>query len=766
MGRHDAPVPLPAAESGGTSDFERASPQPSEPPSRVRRRAAAEDWSILAPGSVQTSADHLELVQAELELQNQELLEAHAASERERQKYLALFEHLPLPAVVLDRAGVVREANDSAAAVFGFPSVDHLYNRSIYRMLDQDSRSRVHAYLSGSQSRTEAFPQPTAIVPVHVGRPGDGVHLSYHAHLARLPSCAHDGDRVQMLLVDRHADDRQERDLRCRQMLSDATSTLFHAFDLTGNLIFSNQATSALIGNRKGLSVDQRRDFDGLLGSRALDIEVLISGKPASNHGSFAPTPDNRRSFLIQKFPLRDESGKVFAVGGTSTDVSALMAGHNELFAAFSIANDLANRDPLTGLNNRQCFLEHLRSAMAQLDPTSKGLVLGFLDIDAFKDINDGMGHEVGDAILSAFAGRLEEAMGDRACVGRFGGDEFLLFMSDAAPEEAEQILHRTLGEIRSPYEIGGTRVLLTCSIGLSHYPRDAGTAEDLLRAADMALYSAKSNGRDRVFHFKESLRFTSERRLQVFSALRKALCEDSFRLVFQPKFDIADRGRIVGAEALLRWRDPQLGDISPAEFVPLAEANGLYNALDLRVLKLFARQQGDWIRRGLQVPISVNISARSLQTTELVPTVLALLDYHDIPPELLLLEITETGLMNCTTEATRNLANLADAGVRISIDDFGTGYSSLAYLQKLRPSELKIDRSFIAQLNARDGASDSIVRAMLALAESLQLTTVAEGIENEDQLAWLAQNGCGFGQGFLVSPGLEIPAFESLVAA
>ncbi|WP_196774266.1 bifunctional diguanylate cyclase/phosphodiesterase [Rhodovulum sp. MB263] len=696
-------------------------------------------------------------------MQNRELVEAQAVSERERRKYLTLFERLPLPAVVLDRSGVVREANEAAAAVFGCSATEQLCNRSVYRMLDAEARSRVHAYLAAPPSVTEEG--SATEIPLHVGRPHDGAYLSYSAHLARLPACSEEDGRVHMLLVDRHSDDRQEREGRCRQMLSDSTSTLIHAFDLTGNLIFANRAASAYLEGAETLSVEQRRAFDGLLGSRALDIEVLIAGKPISNQGSYAAAPEDRRSFLIQKFPLRDDSGKIFAVGGTSTDVSTLMAGQSDLYAAFSLAKDLANRDSLTGLANRPGFVERLRGALAGLDPAGKGLALGFLDIDAFKDINDGMGHEIGDAILSAFARRLEDTMGERACLGRFGGDEFLFFIADSTPEEAERLLQRTLGDIRSPYEVAGTKVLLTCSAGLSHAPRDATRAEDLLRAADMALYSAKSNGRDRISHFRESLRFTSERRLQVFSALRKALCEDSFRLVFQPKFDISDRRRIVGAEALLRWRDPQLGEVSPAEFVPLAEANGLHNALDLRVLKLFARQQGEWVRRGLRLPVSVNLSARSLQSTELVPSVLALLDYHDIPPELLLLEITETGLMTCASEAPRNLARLADAGVRISIDDFGTGYSSLAYLQKLRPSELKIDRSFIAQLDARDEASERIVRAMLALAESLQLSTVAEGIETEDQLAWLVENGCEFGQGFLVSPGLEIPAFEALLS-
>ncbi|MBL3575149.1 diguanylate cyclase [Rhodovulum sulfidophilum] len=521
-------------------------------------QAFTRQLAACGPDTSAPRSDRLDLFQIELDLQNRELLEAHAASERERRKYLTLFERLPLPAVVLDRGGVVREANEAAAAVFGFATTEQLCNRSVYRMLDETARSRLHAYLAAPPSGTEEG--PATAIPVHVGRPRDGVYLSYDAHLARLPACSEEDGRVHMLLVDRHSDDRQEHERHCHQMLSESTSTLIHAFDLTGNLIFANRAASAYLDGAETLSVEQRRAFDGLLGSRALDIEVLIAGKPTSNQARHATAPDDRRSFLIQKFPLRDDSGKIVAVGGTSTDVSTLMAGHSDLHAAFSLANDLANRDPLTGLANRPGFLERLRDALSRLDPMGKGLALGFLDIDAFKDINDGMGHEVGDAILSAFARRLEDIMGERACLGRFGGDEFLFFIADSTPEEAERLLQRTLGDIRSPYEVAGTRVLLTCSAGLSHYPRDAERAEDLLRAADMALYSAKSNGRDRISHFKESLRFTSERRLRVFSALRKALCEDSFRLVFQPKFDISDRRKIIGAEALLRWRDPQLG--------------------------------------------------------------------------------------------------------------------------------------------------------------------------------------------------------------
>ncbi|WP_074219101.1 bifunctional diguanylate cyclase/phosphodiesterase [Rhodovulum sp. ES.010] len=703
-----------------------------------------------------TESEPARLSRTELELQNQELLASWAATQDDLHRYLTIFENLPLPALVLDRRGVIRESNEAAAPLFGVVAADFLANRSIYRHMVQEARGRLHAVLSAMPHATS----PTVARRL-VERRLDGTVLSYDAHITPLPAGADEDRLALMVFVDQTATNRLEHEGHLWKSVGEATSTLIYAFDTSGNLIFANAATQDRIGRPGRLTGQHRSKYENLVGSWTLDVEVLVSGQPRNTFGAYIDAAGHARTIHIHKFPLLDEGGRTYAIGGISTDVSDMDHAVNPQQALDRFA-ELSMRDPLTGLYNRPVFLEKLRDQIETSRGRGGQIVVGFVDIDGFKDVNDSMGHDAGDGVLCAFAHQLSAAIGDRGHVARYGGDEFILYLVDMAPCEAERLLQSALDEIRSTTEIDGIRILLTFSAGLSHFPEDARCAEDLLNAADNALYSAKLGGRDRISRFSKELRVASERRLRVLSALRQALAEDRFRLMYQPKFEISGTGRIVGGEALLRWRDPILGEVAPSEFVPLAETNGLYKALDLRVLKLFAEQQRVWLGQGLRIPVSVNIAARSLQSTDFVPTVLSLLNLYDVPGDLLSLEITETGLMNSPLEAAKALAILAEAGIRISIDDFGTGYSSLSYLQKLNPSELKIDRSFISKLDQDEGRSHAIVRAILALSESLGLQSVAEGIETEGQLAWLADNGCDLGQGYLVRPALEADEFAA----
>lgn len=710
------------------------------------------------------SLEKMHALQVELGEQYKELLEAQARSEHDQTRFRTLFEVLPLPCLVLNRRGVAQIANRAAEALFGFDTSGMRRNRSVYRLFDADSASRLHAHLTGDGMTTGTSEQPDPTLTILSGlrlRQTTADASVFEAHLANLPTSYGEENHVQMLLVDRTAEVETARRQEIDDALLQSATPLIHAFDLEGNLVKANLCTRAHLGKLKTLSAAERQPFNNLLGSRALDIEVLVSGSPRSFHSTYDAPSGESCNFLIQKFPLRDRDGNVFAVGGVSTDVSELVENQLLLHQAFSQAAFLANRDPLTRLPNRSFFMERLQEEITCERSADRGIFLGFIDIDGFKAINDSMGHEVGDSLICAFAKRLEHALGSRGQVGRFGGDEFVLFLTDITARQAETLITNALDEIRVPYEIAETPILLTCSVGLSQYPRDARTAEDLVRAADMALYAAKSNGRNRIAHFEDSMRHNSERQLGILSALRRALNEDNFRLVLQPKFDIKRKDRIVGAEALLRWRDPKLGNLAPIQFLPLAEVNGLSNAIDLRVARLFCALQKKWYACGYHIPISINISARSLQNKEFAPTIISLLDSHALPAELLVLEITETELIQFSMDTKAQLSVLKQAGIRVSIDDFGTGYSSLRYLQEMSPSEIKIDRSFINEVDQPNGHAPRIVEAILGLAKSLEIETCAEGIETEAQYDWLSKKGCLTGQGYLVSRPLEIPDFE-----
>jgi len=754
----------------GSPDVRSLGAGPSTYPTPEPEESDPLDWGLHeAPSLFGEDADGLDTFQVELELQNRELIELHTALEVERNLYASLFEDLPLSALVLDRAGVIHYANRAAARLFRSRSVAALSRCSLYRFLDEDARTALHAALNRATSPSDlaASGDGTSTVRDIVLKETEGRPVILNGHLTRLPEIGGSRGLMQMVLVDRSDDVERERAHRQIEAFQRNADSMLHAFDLDGHLFMANDAVAAHLDEGAELTGEARRRLHPLLGSRAMDIEILVSGRPRISRSRYLDASGTESTYLLQKFPMRDARGEIFAVGGITMNATDLIETQATLDEALGRASALANRDPLTRLPNRQWFMDRLQEEISVRERRGGTLTLGFLDMDGFKDVNDSMGHEVGDALLCAFARRLEEAVGTDGFIARFGGDEFLLCLADETPENTDLRLSDIFDQIRTPYEVAATRIVLTCSVGLSQYPKDARAADDLLRAADMAVYSSKSLGRDRITHFKEELRVNSERRLRIVSALRRALCEDNFRLVYQPKFDLAGSGGIIGAEALLRWRDPTMGDIAPSEFVPLAEFNGLNVALDLHVFKMFAAQQRAWCALGLRLPISINVSARSLQSVDFVPTILSLLDYHDIDPDLLLLEVTETGLMQFSADAAAHhaqLAELGEAGVRLSIDDFGTGYSSLSYLQELNPREIKIDRSFIHRIGAGSDASERIVQGVLALAKSLNLQTVAEGIETEAQRVWLAENGCDIGQGFLMGTPLEPADFERLV--
>ena len=457
---------------------------------------------------------------------------------------------------------------------------------------------------------------------------------------------------------------------------------------------------------------------------------------------------------------MDDDHGKVLHYVGVFADVTQLRESLRQV-------EQLATHDSLTGLPNRAVFQDRLQLAIAQMHRSRSRLALLFIDLDNFKTINDTLGHDIGDELLKQVAQRLRETVREIDTLARLGGDEFTSIISECSNQVAQHVAQRIVDSVSRPYTISDRKLFISASLGVAFYPEDASTASDLIKAADSAMYRAKELGRNRIEFFLPELHEKLLKRARIETALREALKEeDRLRLVFQPKVDLTvPRSRIVGAEALLRWRDPEMGNVSPGEFIPVAEACGQIRELDRRVQELLVRNIAQWQRSGLVVPtIAINVSPHSIGNPQLADGILALLAQHQLPNRCLQIEITEGALLDVDQGVFANLNKLAEAGIGVAIDDFGTGYSSLSYLKRLPLQELKIDKSFVDGLGTQK-EDEAITGAIRALASSLNLRTVAEGVETERQRAWLADAGCQIAQGYHFFSPLEAPAFAELLA-
>lgn len=417
----------------------------------------------------------------------------------------------------------------------------------------------------------------------------------------------------------------------------------------------------------------------------------------------------------------------------------------------------LANYDTLTGLPNRALLSERLSRAVARARRHESRLAVLFLDLDRFKDINDSLGHAAGDAILRATAARLQHAVGGHHTVARLGGDEFTVILEHIEDiDEAEDVARQLLTAFEQPLDAGDLHdVVITPSIGISLYPDHADTPSDLLKYADTAMYQAKAVGRRTFMRYTGSMDADVRRRASLSAALRKVIDRDELRLVYQPRLHVAT-GKLVGVEALLRWRSEEFGDVSPAHFIPLAEESGLILEIGEWALRRACAQLHAWHEAGIQASMSVNVSALQLRRGDLARVIESTLQETGLPASTLEIELTESVVM--AEETWPALHAIRALGVRISIDDFGTGYSSLAYLKRLPINTLKIDREFIGDLT-RDPDDEAITSAVIAMGHSLGLQVVAEGVETAEQLEFLRRYGCDEIQGYWLARPLEAEA-------
>lgn len=424
--------------------------------------------------------------------------------------------------------------------------------------------------------------------------------------------------------------------------------------------------------------------------------------------------------------------------------------------------SELSTTDVLTGLYNRRqlggVIVESIRLARQH----GHTLALLVLDLDRFKQINDGLGHEIGDRVLQDTAERLKSCLRQGDQVARIGGDQFALVVQHVDSRGAESAARRVLDAIARPCAVDGLQFTLTCSVGVALFPVDGEDEDTLVRNAETAMQRAKQGGRG-GFRFHQPHHDADLRqRMRLDHAMRQALASNRFRLKYQPQVDLVT-GQVIGAEALIRWRDPELGDVSPGEFIPVAEDSGFIVPIGDWVMSQAARQAARWHQQGLELPISVNVSALQFRQADFIDRVARVLRENNLPGSALELELTESILVHDADEALQRLSQLSQLGVRLAIDDFGIGYSSMSYLKRFPIERLKIDRSFIQGL-PHDASDAGIVRAIVQLSHALGMRVVAEGVESEPQRAFLADAGCHQFQGYLYAPALDAISFEERI--
>ncbi len=425
--------------------------------------------------------------------------------------------------------------------------------------------------------------------------------------------------------------------------------------------------------------------------------------------------------------------------------------------------HQLAFYDSLTGLPNRSLLLVQAGQAIAAAERNRTTVAVMFIDLDRFKQVNDSLGHQAGDELLRTVATRLQSQARRSDIVGRLSGDEFVVVLTQYDTGHLGEVVKRIQERLAMPCHINGTPLNPSASIGVAIFPDNGHDIETLLHRADIAMYQAKAVNRGRFSFFSEEMNSLAQERLALESALRDALRGGSFELHFQPQINLHDHS-LHGVEALARWHDPQMGQISPGRFIPIAEECGLIGELGKWALEEACFQLADWRRRGIQVPsVSVNLSATNFHDLELPQFVTGLLRRYSLAPTDLTLEITETVLMDTNPSTNQTIAAVHALGIPLAMDDFGTGYSSLGYLRKLPVSELKLDQSFVRDM-AKDEAVSALTNAVIRIGESLKLTVVAEGVEDADQYRLLISQGCDVAQGYYFSRPMSADQLEHWV--
>ncbi|MDO8925695.1 MAG: EAL domain-containing protein [Sideroxyarcus sp.] len=698
----------------------------------------------------------LRVHQIELEMQNDELRQAQIALEESRDRYVDLYEFAPVGYITLDHAGMIAGVNLTAAALLGVDRKKLIKHR-FAGFVAADSHD--HWYRHFSLTRQGQSLQSCELV---LKRNGDS---HFHAQLDCVNSQNCDNSSVRIILTDISARKQIEDELRIAAITFQSSEGIV-VTDADGIILRVNGAFTKLTGYSEAEAVGKTP-------------ALLSSGRHDKSFYMRMWTSMRQEHYWQGEMWNKRKNGKIYAEWLTISAVLAPDGSITHYVGSFSdITKDseaeaeihrLAYYDPLTQLPNRRLLIDRLGQALAASRRNGRYGALLFLDLDNFKTLNDTRGHDVGDLLLVEIAQRLHDNVREGDTVGRLGGDEFVVMLEDLSEDAQMAALQAGIAgmkvrdAIAMPYMLKGLEFTGTASIGVSLFCNEGDSVDDLLKHADLAMYHAKEGGRNSLRFFDPEMQAVLDERSAMESDLRHALERKQLSLHYQIQID-ATRS-LIGAEALLRWEHPERGQVSPAQFIPLAEDTGLILPIGLWVLQTACAQIKAWsdspVTRGLQ--LAINVSARQFRQSNFVEQVQQTLAASSIDPQYLKIELTESLVLDNVSDTVIKMNTLKEMGVSLSMDDFGTGYSSLSYLKLLPLDQLKIDQSFVRNV-ASDANDAAIVKAIITMGRTFGLHVIAEGVESSEQHEFLDQHGCHGYQGYLFGKPMPIDQFNEWV--
>ncbi len=700
-----------------------------------------------------------------------EQMAAAAALEQSEERLRSLFEENPNPVVALDSDGLIRAINDAAAVLFGKDRFEVVSRRLSEFISPEDEPLAALRFIEAMEGT------PSSMLVTTNDAQGRRRELDV-TMIPQFSSSNVVGAYVVMLdVTDKRLVERQlvAQAQRIRDLYAIAATTDYSPQHVQETLAMGSQIFHASVGAVVRMVGDDAMIETSYAGGRGMvdagERVFAIARRVAQRwqSGSLLVEDNAVATAILVGGELH--GALVFAMPDsnarpdpTDLDLLALMAALLGTLIERGRAREslraLAYYDTLTGLPNRVALHESLHDAIESAQRRLARVAVLFIDLDRFKDVNDTLGHALGDRLLELVAGRLVSEVGAQGTVARMGGDEFVVLLPNVRDAEiARSLAERVVAILSEPFLIDEYEQFVSASVGISMFPEDGRDDQALVKNADIAMYRAKDRGRNGFYFYNPALEAPIHLRLSQEKLLRRALEREQFSVHYQPQVNVRT-GEVVAVEALLRWEDPKTGLIEPKHFIPSAEISGLIVPLGEWVLTNVAAQMARWKSTLGPLRVAINLSGRQFHQRNLVQKIISACSDASIDPSLIELEITETFAMSDADHTVSTLRQLKDAGMRLAVDDFGTGYSSLAYLRRFALDAMKIDRSFITGVGS-GSSNESIVSTLITMAHNLGLETIAEGVEDQPELDWLAEHDCDMIQGFLIAPALPVPEFE-----